>query len=254
MAGVGRTNKEDEGQESDDLYGLGHEQMNAVKFLGRQDVHTGQSKWATFRQLPRESKWAYFAQYFLPPLIAVIVLLAIVISLVVTRLTRPPDPVMAVQGFNFDSCQSQFDSLKHGFAKYSGISDDRLLDMDATLTVKDSGNDDSMKALTRVTAGEINLVVSPRSSFPLLNKRGYVSEMNRSLKADNIRRLAAEGILVDQHGRAVNDPAKARGLDLSRSSVWRSVPGLPDDAILGLSNVGDSGRYVESFINYLDFD
>ena len=44
------------------------------------------------------------------------------------------------------------------------------------------------------------------------------------------------------------------GLDLSRSSRWRQVPGLPDHAILGLSKVADTITYVRAFVDYMDFD
>ncbi|MSD91075.1 hypothetical protein [Bifidobacterium asteroides] len=241
-------------ERQDDQYGLSSDQEEALGVLASADPHAGQSKWTIFRQLPPDKRWPYFAQHFLPGILAAGLVLALLVSLVVTRLTRPPDPLISVQGFNMSAQEAGFDRLKQGFMRDRGIKDGRLVDMEATLTLNDQGYDDSAKALTRVTAGEINMVIAPAGLFPTLCKRGLVAKPSQGLKGDDLRRLASQGVLVDYKGRQVSNPSHAMGLDLSRSSRWRQVPGLPDHAILGLSNVADTASYVRAFVDYMDFD
>ena len=241
-------------ERQDDQYGLSSDQEEALGVLASADPHAGQSKWTIFRQLPPDKRWPYFAQHFLPGILAAGLVLALLVSLVVTRLTRPPDPLISVQGFNMSAHEEGFDRLKQGFMRDRGIKDGRLVDMKATLTLNSQGYDDSAKALTRVTAGEINMVIAPAGLFPTLCKRGLVAKSSQGLKGDDLRRLASQGVLVDSKGRQVSNPSHAMGLDLSRSSRWRQVPGLPDHAILGMSNVADTVSYIRAFVDYMDFD
>ena len=241
-------------ERQDDQYGLSSDQEEALGVLASADPHAGQSKWTIFRQLPPDKRWPYFAQHFLPGILAAGLVLALLVSLVVTRLTRPPDPLISVQGFNMSAHEEGFDRLKQGFMRDRGIKDGRLVDMKATLTLNGQGYDDSAKALTQVTAGQINMVIAPTDLFPTLCKRGLVAKPSQGLKGDDLRRLASQGVLVDSKGRQVSNPSHAMGLDLSRSSRWRQVPGLPDHAILGMSNVADTATYVRAFVDYMDFD
>ncbi|WP_288804779.1 hypothetical protein [uncultured Bifidobacterium sp.] len=239
-------------ERQDDQYGLSFDQEDALGVLASADPHAGQSKWTIFRQLPPAKRWPYFAQHFLPGILTAGLVLALLVSLVVTRLTRPPDPLISVQGFNM-SAQEGFDRLKQGFMRDRGIKDGRLVDMEATLTLNGQGYDDSAKALTQVTAGQINMVIAPTDLFPTLCERGLVAKPSQGLKDGDLRRLAGQGVLVDSKGRQVSNPSHAMGLDLSRSSRWRQVPGLPDHAILGLSNVADTVSYIRAFVDYMDF-
>lgn len=241
-------------ERQDDQYGLSSDQEEALGVLASADPHAGQSKWTIFRQLPPDKRWPYFAQHFLPGILAAGLVLALLVSLVVTRLTRPPDPLISVQGFNMNAQEAGFDRLKQGFMRDRGIKDGRLVDMEATLTLNDQGYDDSAKALTQVTAGQINMVIAPADLFPTLCKRGLVAKPSQGLKGDDLRRLASQGVLVDSKGRQVSNPSHAMGLDLSRSSRWRQMSGLPDHAILGMSNVADTATYVRAFVDYMDFD
>ena len=241
-------------ERQDDQYGLSSDQEEALGVLASVDPHAGQSKWTIFRQLPPDKRWPYFAQHFLPGILTAGLVLALLVSLVVTRLTRPPDPLISVQGFNMSAQEEGFDRLKQGFMRDRGIKDGRLVDMEATLTLNGQGYDDSAKALTRVTAGQINMVIAPAGLFPTLCKRGLVAKPSQGLKGDDLRRLASQGVLVDSKGRQVSNPSHAMGLDLSRSSRWRQMSGLPDHAILGMSNVADTATYVRAFVDYMDFD
>ncbi|MEK0307161.1 hypothetical protein [Bifidobacterium favimelis] len=239
--------------EQGERYGLNQDQEEALDSLAQTNTYAKQSKWTTFRQLPEGKRWPYFAQHFLPGVAAIVILLAVVISLVVTRLNKPPDPVLSVQAFNMSASAGQLDEIKEGFVKDRKLDDARLVDIGATLTLNDNGYDDSVKALAQVTAGEINMVVARRSLYPTLCKRGYVAKADQGVKADRLKALADKGILTDDQGRPTKDLHRAVGLDLSRSAVWSGRPGLPSDAILGLSNVADSKAYVGQFIDYLDF-
>ncbi|MCX8644323.1 hypothetical protein J3T92_05880 [Bifidobacterium sp. B4081] len=66
-----------------------------------------------------------------------------------------------------------FDRIKQGFMRDRGIKDGRLVDMEATLTLNGQGYDDSAKAMTRVTEGQINMVIAPTGLFPICVSAGW---------------------------------------------------------------------------------
>ncbi|MDN6484545.1 hypothetical protein [Bifidobacterium mongoliense] len=230
---------------------LNERQRDAIHVLASHNAYAAQSKWKTLRELPRKERWPFFVQHFLLATSAILVALIVVISLAVSFLTKPPTPLLAVQGIGMSRYASSLDRLRDGFLRDQGIEDHRLVQVDGTLSIGGDGYaDDSAKVMTMVTAGQINMMAAGRTMFATLDHRGYISKPADVLTAAQLRAVA--GALVDARGHAVADPAHAAGLDLSKSAVWRSA-GLPSDAILGFSNVQSGKVYPQRFVAYLRF-
>ncbi|MCX8644322.1 hypothetical protein J3T92_05875 [Bifidobacterium sp. B4081] len=85
-----------------DQYGLSSDQQDALGVLASEDPHAGQSKWTIFRHLPPNERWSYLAQHFLPGILAAGLVLALLVGLVVTRLTRLPDPLLFSSGLQHE--------------------------------------------------------------------------------------------------------------------------------------------------------
>lgn len=242
------------GPRASEEYQFTDEQKDAIATLASKNVYTKQSKWKTFRELPTQDKWPFFVQHFLLATVAIIAAIAIVISLVVTYVTKDPDPVLAVQGLGMPKYSKQFTRIKQGFLKQEKIDDERLVDINGDMSIAGDGyTDDSAKIMTMVTAGQINMMFASKMTFTELNTRGYISKPKDVLSAKQLATLETDAVLVDAKGNAVTNAKKAVGLDLSKSKVWKAQ-GLPDDAILGFSNVKNGKQYPRDFVAYLKFE
>ncbi|WEV53110.1 hypothetical protein [Bifidobacterium sp. ESL0704] len=232
---------------------LSADQRAAVSGLAKENVYVGQSKWTTFRQLPAGQKGTFFVQHFLLGTIAVIVALVVVISLVVTYLTKPPTPVFTLQAVNMRQYSRQIGALQDGFVKYDNLKDARLADFGSDLTLgKNSYTDDSPKIMTQISAGQLNGIVTDKKTMMTLNKRGLVNKPAEVLAASELKRYLGMGVLVDAHGAPATNAQSAIGFDLSRSQVWKAK-GLPDHTFFGFCNVQSGKDHPRAFVRYLQF-
>ncbi|BDR55254.1 hypothetical protein KIMH_13650 [Bombiscardovia apis] len=121
-------------------YGLSGSQEEALSSLAQRNEYAQQSKWRTFRELPAGERWPYFRQHFAIGVMAVLLVVAALVSLVVTRLNQPPTPVLAVQAFNMREYAGELKGLKAGFVQQEGIDDERLIEIDASFTYRWQGS------------------------------------------------------------------------------------------------------------------
>lgn len=252
----------------------GDEQKGSIAALAAENTYAKQSKWRTLRELPAADKWPYFAQHFLIGTVAVVAVIAVVVSLAVTMLTRPPQAELSVAGVGMGEYTAQLDELKRGFVKAEGIDDERLVDVDGSFALADkSGNsytDDSAKLMTMVSAGDITMIIADKATFAELVHRGLIGKISAA-ETDTaaLDRLAAAGALVDAKGEPIDTAdvdgtsssgsgsvSKAYGLDLSESSMWTGIKGLPDDAVIGFANVSDPthASRARDLVDYLKFE
>ena len=230
---------------------LTQEQRDAVAVLASHNAYASQSKWVTLRSLPREEKWPFFVQHFLLATVAVAVGLALVIALICTYVFKPPDPLLSVQAINMSGSSGQFTELKQGFDRVADIQDDRLSKFGTDLQLgSNSYADDSAKILPMVTAGDINIFVSPRKDVATLRQRELIRPVVEALGEQQAVTLS--DAWVDSTGVHVSDAQQAVGLNLSKSTTWVDH-GLPKNAVLTFSNLEHSLPYARQFIDYLEF-
>lgn len=232
---------------------LSADQRAAISGLAKDNVYVKQSKWITFRQLPASQKGAYFVQHFLLGTVVVVVALVVVISLVVTYLTKPSTPVFTLEAVNMRENSQQISALKDGFVKYDNVKDARLVSFDSSLTVgRNSYTDDSPKIMTQISAGQINAVISDKKTMATLNKRGLVNKPADVLTASELKRYLDMGVLVNAKGDPATGAKDALCFDLSRSQTWKAKS-LPGDALFGFANVKNGKDHPRAFVRYLDF-
>ena len=104
-----------------------------------------------------------------------------------------------------------------------------------------------------VSAGQINMIVTDADTFAEVNNRGDITKPAEIMGEAQLERIRDS--LVDAKGNPVTDVKKAVGFDLSKSKVWKSVKGLPQQQmILGFSNVTKSKEMPVRFVEYLRFE
>ncbi|WEV64209.1 hypothetical protein [Bifidobacterium sp. ESL0732] len=236
-----------------DSTSLSADQRAAISGLAKDNVYVKQSKWTTFRQLPAGQKGSFFVQHFLLGTVLVVVALVVVISLVVTYLTKPPTPVFTLEAVNMRENSQQISALKDGFVKYDNVKDARLVSFDSSLNVgRNSYTDDSPKIMTQMSAGQINAMISDRKTMATLNKRGLVNKPADVLSASELKHYLDMGVLVDAKGNPATSAKDALCFDLSRSQTWKAK-GLPSAALFGFANVRNGKDHPRAFVRYLDF-
>ncbi|MCO6559419.1 MAG: hypothetical protein J6575_08490 [Bifidobacterium sp.] len=236
-----------------DSTSLSADQRAAISGLAKDNVYVKQSKWTTFRQLPAGQKGSFFVQHFLLGTVVVIIALVVVISLVVTYLTKPPTPVFTLEAVNMHENSRQISALKDGFVKYDNVKDARLVSFGSDLTIgRNSYADDSPKIMTQMSAGQINAMISDRKTMATLNKRGLVNKPADVLTAVELKHYLDMGVLVDAKGNPATSAKDAVCFDLSRSETWKAK-GLPSEALFGFANVKNGKDHPRAFVRYLDF-
>lgn len=239
----------------DDDYALSDEQKAAVAELSRSNVYAKQSKWKTLHELPIAEKWPYFKENFLSYAVIIAVVVVIVAAFGVSYLTKGPRAELSVEGINMGGYADQLDRLGSDFVKAEKISDSRLVQMDTSISIGDSENtqDGSARLLAMVSAGQINMIVTDADTFAEVNNRGDITKPAEIMGEAQLERIRDS--LVDAKGNPVTDVKKAVGFDLSKSKVWKSVKGLPQQQmILGFSNVTKSKEMPVRFVEYLRFE
>ena len=265
--------------------GLSQEQLDAVADLARTNEYAKQSKWKTLRELPNGEKLPFFVQHFLIATIAIVAAIAVVISLVVFYLTRPPDAKLTVATFGLSNYDEQLQSLRADFAAAHPDQDERIFTVDAfsitdradtgasasaSASASDGsgdtsgdmtgvgnsamlGNsylDDSAKLSVRMAAGEINTLAASRDMFTELIRRNAVNDLSAVLDVDRIAALGDAVVYADSLDPALDHTPI--GLDLGRSTTW-TAKGLPDDAIFGFGNVTRGTEWPLAFVDFLKF-
>ena len=222
-----------DGRHDDDGYALSDEQKAAVAELSRSNVYAKQSKWKTLHELPMAEKWPYFRENFLSYVVIIAVVVVIVAAFGVSCLTKGPRAELSVEGINMGGYADQLDRLGSDFVKTEKISDSRLVQMDTSISIGDSENTQDGSA--RLLA----MVVTDADTFAEVNDRGDITKPAEIMDEAQLERIRDS--LVDAKGNPVTDVKKAVGFDLSKSKVWKSVKGLPQQQmILGFSNVTKS--------------
>lgn len=267
--------------------GLSQEQLDAVADLARTNVYAKQSKWKTFRELPKEEKFPFFVQHFLLATVAIVAAVAIVIGLGVFYATRPPSTKLVVATFNLSEYNDKLESLQQDFAAAHPDEDPRVFDIDSSFVLTSKADtslsgdgsgdgtasaspsasasasssnaamggssylDDSAKLAVRMAAGEINTLIAPKDMFIELTHRSAINDLSAALDDQRIAALGDAVVYADDLESGAEH--KAIGLDLSKSATWKAK-GLPDDAIYGFGNVSEGVEWPVAFTDFLKFE
>lgn len=235
-------------------------QREALTGLASENTYAKQSKWKTLHELPMKDKWPFFAQHFLGATVAIVAAVAVVIAFVVNYVNQPPDPLLYIAGVNMSQGYTEpMEALERRFVADEGL-DSELVTYDANFTITETGVsggmvDGSSRLLTMASVGQVNTIITDADTFQELSARGLVTPLDDVLPDARIDALEAAGITVEaESSEAQGGDNTIKGLDLSRSAAWTSQDGLPDDAVLGFSNVTETGvDYPRAFVEFLDF-
>lgn len=237
------------------------EQLEAISTLAGENAYAKQSKWKTFMELPAKDKWPFFAQHFLLGTVAVVAVVAMVVAFVVNYVTRSPEPKLYIAGVNMSQeCTEAVEALEQRFVADQGL-DPELVKYDANFLLTESGTTDigmmdgSARLLTMAAAGQLNAIITDAQTFQELSEGGMVSPLDDVLPAEQVAAFEDAGVAIEaDNGSLEGGVSDAMGLDLDRSAAWSASDVLPEGAVLGFSNVSETGvEYPRAFTDFLDF-
>lgn len=235
-------------------YGLTDDQRQTIDVLAKSKSYSRKSRWQVFVHLPKGQKWPYFVQQFMLPVSVAAVVLAFVVAMAVTALTREPNPELSVVSMDVNYAKVM-ERVRQGFVKEQKIDDARLVKMNGAITIAtgtDATMDDSMSTLAQVTAGSINGIVTDGRTLTIARNRGYVNMLRDALPKSTLQEL--RGAWLDKRGEPTDKPDKAVALDLGKSKVWAEAGGPTDgSASLAVSNIVDdtARQRMLQLIDYL---
>ncbi|KAB8291017.1 hypothetical protein [Bifidobacterium avesanii] len=271
--------------------GLSDEQRAAVADLARTNEYAKQSKWKTLRELPNNEKLPFFVQHFLIATIAIVAVVALVISLVVFYATRPPSAKLTVATFGLSEYSDQLEDLRRDFAAAHADEDERVFAVDPFTITSRVNADESVSASPSASAsspdgsadaggsGDMTGVGSSSllgnsylDDSAKLSARMAAGEINalaasRDMFAELLQRNAVNDLsaaLSDEQINAFGDAVvyaddlvpsaehRAVGLDLGKSGTW-TAKGLPADAVFGFGNVTLGTEWPLAFVDFLKF-
>lgn len=237
-------------------YLLSDAQNDAVAGLASENIYVSQSKWQTFRTLPRKQRWGFFKQHFLLPVALAVLAIAFVASMVTSVVTKGPDAELSVTTINMPDISSQMQELGEGFVKSQGIEDERLVNTSGMLLLSDdnadsvNGMDESSALVTRIAAGQINAMIVAGDYLSQMVERDAIADLTDALDIKTLQGMSAA--LVGPDGQPVDDADAAVGLSLGDSATWMALEGVPDDAVLVMGNV-QKDVYHERMLQFVDY-
>lgn len=243
-------NGEQIGMATGDLGMLPEGEQRDIEELTAPDPTQHETKWATYRKLPKNYRWPYFYRHFFWPIIAAILITAAIVAFVVHIFITPHGQGLSVAYINMEESSSQMAELKDGYVKAEDVnaklvSMDNGFFLDSTNRVSAEGSDNDLE--TMISANSLNTLVGPKATIEAQAKRGFVEPLESALTASQLKKLQDEGAVVkvaNGSGKEING-----ALDLSKSAKWKATGGL-DGAVVGFVNVNES-EYVKKFVDYL---
>lgn len=222
-----------------------------IDALAKPDASEHESKWTTFRNLPKDHKWPYFYRHFLWPIVIGVVVVAAVVAFVVNMAVTPKGQGLGVAFVDVEESTQQMDALEDGYLKYRKV-DDKLVDfqndiyLDSDDAAAAGGSQETFDV--ELSGGTLNTVISTKDGLENKDVRDYLESVDDVLDSHQLSTLRDRGAIVELPvGKDGAD--KAVAIDLGKSDVWTAHDGR-SDALMSFMNVRNK-QYVRLFVDYL---
>lgn len=207
--------------------------------------------------LSAKGKAGYFKDYYMKPLIAIILIGIFASYMIYTIFFKHQETVLSVAFLN-EAYLAQTDALNADMRAYYELTDeDQLLDI-AYYNLDDYAA--QMKFTTLTAAQSLDVVVCPKAVFEQYSKFGYFEDLSAVLPkelyekvSDRILESSEEETDLDGNVTATMPPAP-HGIDIAGNALYTDYEGIGDDVILcivaGSKNMDNAVKFVDHVINY----
>ncbi|PKU90457.1 hypothetical protein CQR46_1100 [Bifidobacterium pseudolongum subsp. globosum] len=223
-----------------------------IDALARPDASQHESKWVTFRNLPKSHRWPYFARHFLWPIVIGVVVLAAIIAFIVNMAVTPKGQGLGVAFIDMKESTQQMNALEDGYEHYRQVNKDLVtfendfyLDSDNRVSAGNSQETFDVQ----LSGGTLNTLISTRSGLESKDVRDYVEPLDQVLTSHQLNTLRDRGAIVELP-LGKDGSTKALALDLNKSDEWRDRTDGDSEALLAFVNVQNT-QYVRLFVDYM---
>lgn len=207
--------------------------------------------------LNAKGKAGYFKDYYMKPLIAIVLIAVFAVYMIYTIFFKHQETVLTVAFLN-ESYLQQTDALSEDLRSYYELTDkNQMLDI-SYYNLDDYAS--QMKFTTMTAAQSMDVVVCPKTTFEQYSKFGYFEDLSAVLPqelydkvSDRILESSQEETDIEGNVTATL-PAAPHGIDISGNALYADYEGVGDDVILcivaGSKNMDNAVKFANYVINY----
>lgn len=213
-----------------------------------------QSEKEKWKDMNNNQRWTYFKGYYMKPLIAIIIIAALLVSILYSMFKPKVEIVMYAAIFDLPQYMLEFDEVQTLFTNRLALDPEKqevLLDD----SYYQSDSDSAQKFFTYIFAGEIDIFIGYQSLFEGYAFSGGFTELNDILP-DDVREMAGDNILSvrtrvedDETVATATGPLMEYGIDISHLSIFDSAK--PSEPII--IAVASTTEYQDNAIDFIRF-
>ena len=233
---------------------LTDEQRQAVNVLSEAPEHAGESKLAVFRSLPARAKVMYFREHFLVPLLAAVIIIALLSFMVVKAVTPSTRPKLYAAVVDSAITTTEAQRLQQEFASELG----QDVNIDSYFDTTRDGLD---KLQTMLSSEQIDVIIAPKTMFKQLAGYGYFSDLGTSLNAKQRSGLTGDLVQLRGYDDADDDDpdvsgsgkgvSKPYGLSLANAKTWNKLDSADSKALIGIAANTKNASTAKQVIDWL---
>ena len=207
-----------------------------------------------FRSLKGRKKWIQFRDYYLLKVIAIVAVLAFIVSLLYTVFSPKPETVFYAAIGDFAVDPERIDEIREDFNTYIS------LDTETQETTFDDGfffMTDSYAATQKfavyLAVGQISVAVVPQSVFEKMAPNGFFKPMSEVLPTELYLTLSDRFVMSgtnDDKGEVVPNSEKAYGIVLDGSRYYTDYS-LSEPVVLCVCSTWGNNDVCVDFIEFL---
>lgn len=224
---------------------------NAALYNHETDGLTEREK---FRSLHGRKKWIQFRDYYLLKIIAVVCVLAFIVSLLVTVFSPKPEVVFYAAVCDYVMDIEDVEKMQKEFDEYIALDTEKSETIfDSTFSFKTDPMGSNQKFAVYVAVGQISVAIMPQSVFEERAVNKYFKPMSEVLSTDLYLKLSDRFVMspvTDDEGKLVPDSEKAYGICLDGTRFFTGDD-YGEPIVLAVSASWGNNDVCADFIEFL---
>lgn len=204
--------------------------------------------------LSAKGKAGYFKDYYMKPLIAIVLIAVFAIYMIYTIFFKKQESILSVAFLN-EAYLAQTEELTNDMRDFYELTDDDQL-LDISYYNLDDYNM-QMKFTTLTAAQSLDVIVCPKETFEEYSKFGYFADLSAVLPEDlyakvSDRILESSEVETDMEGNVTETlPAAPHGINISGNALYTDYEGYGDDVVIGIVSSTERTDNAVKFVDYL---
>ncbi len=224
---------------------------NAALYTHESDGLTEREK---FRSLHGRKKWIQFRDYYLLKIIAVVCVLAFVVSLLVTVFSPKPEIAFYAAVSDYVLDYEEIAEMQKEFNEYISLDEEKEETMfDSSFYFLSDEMASMQKYAVYVAVGQISVSIMPQSVYEKLVVNNYFKPLSEALSTELYLKLSDRFVMsatADDKGNLIPDSEKAYGICLDGTRFFPEGK-LSEPVILTVCPAWENDAVCSQYIEFL---